>query len=213
MNKAPIAFSGLYSQNGGAPDINEDWSKMKKTPAQIAAEVEKTCIYNDAQNAPFYSAHSQLRGAPLPCGKYQSPAYEPNTNPCNTWNNPNQCAFGCGAVNDPAAVMVSNPSLAQNLPVAAKNQVRKDQKGGSPDIRLPNNTLNTSLGFGPVMNNRVQCCNNNAHRPFTDRTSNIWYKQVCPPMNSGDCAGSGTIYGCGCGPMSYRQILKGTPMY
>lgn len=224
MNKVPIAFNGSYSQKGGAPATNEDWSKMKVTPAQQAEAVERDRMF-ESPNAPFYNAHSQLRGAPLPCGRYQSPLYEPNTDPCNTWNNPNQCAFGCGAPTDPTvasgcqaptpAIVVTNPSLAQNLPkpVAVVTTNPTNQQGGDGSIRLPNNVLDTSLQYGPVMNNRVKCCNNNANRPFTDRTSNIWYKQVCPPMNSGDCAGSGTIYGCGCGPMSYRQMLKGTPTY
>lgn len=216
MKRAPIAFNGSYSQMGGAPATSEDWSKVKITPAQQAAITEKATMFE--ASAPFYNAHSQLKGAFLPCRNYESPLYEPNVDPCNTWYNPNRCGFGCGAPTDPTVgagcasktgVIVTNPSLAQNLPKA----VAVTQEGGNLGIRLPNNVLDSSLGYGPVANNRVKCCNNNANRPYTDRTSNIWYKQVCPPMNSGDCAGSGTIYGCGCGPTTYRQMLKGTPTY
>ena len=33
---------------------------------------------------------------------------EPNQSPCNSWNNPNQCAFGCGAPTDPATGATCN---------------------------------------------------------------------------------------------------------
>ena len=221
MNKVPVGFDGSFQVEGEAPDNNNQ---------------------SGGEYSGYGNTHSRLQGSDLPCPSYEKVHYQPNKPQCHPWNSP-QCGYGCGTCAESDGCMnypYSNSTMPTNFQPGQPSPICKMQMGGTSHAktkpkkipkpkRTDRNKVMEKLAERAAQGHDAMCdaklgtCRGNKTNKINLwNASNIWYSQQCQCGNSGDCAGSGTVNGCGCGgggcqdcdynyrkQMTYRHMLKG----